>query len=75
MRGRWSRDDSRDQAGRFRQPQDDDLRGHRPGCADHLQPAGKGQRNHRRHPARAVGTGRAGRPGSQRARHLGVRPR
>ena len=77
--GRWSRaepqHDSRDQAGRLRQPENDDLRGHRPGCANHVQPAGKGQRDRRRHPAGAVGAGGARRPRPECARHPGVRPR
>ena len=38
-----------------------------------LQPAGEGQRDHRRHPAGARRAGRARRPRSRRARHPGVR--
>ena len=68
-------DDPRDQAGRFRQPENDDLRGHRPGCPHYLQPAGEGQRDRRRHAAGAVGIGGACGPGSQRPRHPGVRSR
>ena len=43
-------------ARRLRQPEDDDLRGHRPGRANHLQPPREGQRDRRRHSA---GTGGA----------------
>ena len=76
--GRWSRDDprcARDQARRLRQPEDDDLRGHRPGCANHVQPPRKRQRDHRRHPAGAVRARRARRPRPRRPRHPGVGPR
>ena len=73
--GLSDRGDPRDQAGRFRQPEDDDLRGHRPGRAHHLQPAGEGQRDRRRHSAGALGVGGARRPGSRRTRHPGVRSR
>jgi len=37
-------------------------RGHRSGCAHHLQPPRKGQRDRRRHPLELVGAGRTGRP-------------
>ena len=74
-KGHEPQHDSRDQAGRLRQPENDDLRGHRSGCADHLQSAGEGQRDRRGHSAGAVGIGGARRPGPQRARHPGVRSR
>ena len=67
--------DTRDQTGRLRQLEDDDLRGHRPGCANHLQPPRQGQRDHRRYPAGALGSGGAGRSGSRCARHPGLGPR
>ena len=73
--GEGNAHDARDQARRLRQPEDDDLRGHRPGCAHHVQPPRKGQRDHRRHPAGAVRARRARRPRPRRARDPGVRSR
>ena len=73
--GLTSRDDARDPPRRLRQPEDDDLRGHRPGCPNHLQPSRKRQRDRRRHPAGVVRTGRERRPRPERACHPGVRPR